>query len=202
MLTSRGRLPHQFPEGKWIFATWHLHGSIPHARYPPPGKVSAGKAFVWMDRYLDTTVEGPMYLVLEPIAGIVVASLERGQELGHHDLGAWVLMTNHVHVLLLPKVPPPHLFRALKGVTAREANRILGRSGETFWQAESYDHWVRDDAEMRRITAYIENNPVKAGLVDRPEDYRWSSASADTSVGAAGRSARATGVHVISGRDN
>ena len=65
----------------------------------------------------------------------------------------------------------------MKRHTAREANRILGRTGETFWQAESYgDHWVRDEDEYRRIVAYIESNPVKAGLVERAEDYEWSSA--------------------------
>jgi isocitrate dehydrogenase len=85
----------------------------------------------------------------------------------------------------------------LKGATARQANALLGRTGETFWQAESYDHWVRDENEWDRIAAYIEDNPVKARLVQRPEDYRWSSAanpdrSAETSLGAAGTSACAT----------
>ena len=47
------------PEGKWLFVTWHLHGSSPHGRYPPPGGPSAGKAFVWMDRYLDQAATGP-----------------------------------------------------------------------------------------------------------------------------------------------
>src|ERR1035438_3449660 len=84
--------------------------------------------------------------------------------------------------------------QSLKGATAREANRVLGRTGETFWQAESYDHWVRDEKEWQRIEAYIENNPVKAGLVSRAEDYRWSSAgkSAETSLGAADTSVCAT----------
>src|SRR5947209_533326 len=62
-----------------------------------------------------------------------------------------------------------------------------------FWQAESYDHWVRTEGEWQRIIAYIayiEENPVKAGLVQRAADYRWSSASAgsesaETSLGAA-----------------
>jgi REP element-mobilizing transposase RayT len=186
------RLPHLYPEGKWIFATWHLHGSLPQGRYPPPGKLSAGEAFVWVDRYLDATQKGPLYLRLEPIATLVIASLRRGVELGHYELRAWVLMANHVHVLLLPKIPPPRLFRALKGLTAREANKVLGRTGEPFRHGESYDHWVRDDVEMNRIIRYIENNPVKAGIVERPADYPWSSASADMSVGAAGTSARAT----------
>jgi REP element-mobilizing transposase RayT len=122
-----------------------------------------------------------------------MASLHKGVELGHYDLGAHVVMSNHVHVLLFPHVPPPRLLRALKGATAREANLVLGRTGEPFWQGESYDHWVRNERELGRIAAYIENNPVKAGLVARAEDHPWSSAaSAGTSPGAAGTSARAT----------
>jgi hypothetical protein len=41
----------------------------------------------------------------------------------------------------------------------------LARTGETFCQAESYDHWVRDDAEWQRIAACIKENPVKTGLM-------------------------------------
>ena len=63
-----------------------------------------------------------------------------------------------------------------KSYTARQANKLLGRTGEPFWQRESYDHWVRDEAEHRRIISYIENNPVKAGLVNSPRKYPWSSA--------------------------
>ena len=205
--------------------TWHLHGSLPQARYPPPQKLNSGQAFVWMDRYLDSACRGPLYLRDERIARIVITCLRRGVELGHYDLGPYVLMGNHVHVLLFPRVPPPRLLRALsvnprtterrggvssdngdgaaapcalKGATAREVNLVLRRTGEPFWQGETYDHWVRDDQEMERIEAYIENNPVKAGLVARPEDHPWSSAaeraaSAGTSPGAAGTSARATG---------
>jgi REP element-mobilizing transposase RayT len=118
-----------------------------------------------------------MYLRREDIARIVVNSLRRGVELGHYDLRAWVVMPNHVHALLLPKVSPARLLGGLKGSTAREANQVLGRTGQPFWQAESYDHWVRDALEFERIVNYIENNPVKAGLVARPEDYLWSSAA-------------------------
>jgi REP-associated tyrosine transposase len=159
------RLPRQHPEGKSLFVTWHLHGSLPQARYPPAGKLSSGAAFAWMDRYLDTTRYGPKYLAQEKIARVVMASLHRGVEMGHYELGAYVIMSNHVHVLMLPKISPSKLMQLLKGVTAREANSILGRTSETFWQAESYGHWVRDEKEWRRISAYIENNPVKAGLV-------------------------------------
>ena len=71
------------------------------------------------------------------------------------------------------------LLQSLKGFTAREANRVLGRTGEPFWQAESYDHWVRNEREYLRIADYIECNPVKAGLVGHAGDYPWSSANPD-----------------------
>src|SRR5262249_27147130 len=128
-----------------------------------------------MDRYLDSTFLGPRYLPQEPVARMLVASLWRGVKLGHYDLGAYVVLSNHVHVLVLPKISPSRLLQSLKGATARQANLILGRTGETFWQAESYDHWVRDEAEWLRIVDYIENNPVKAGLVRQASDSPWSS---------------------------
>ncbi len=99
---TRRRLPHIYPDGRWLFATWHLFGSLPRTLYPPPGKRSAGKAFVWMDRYLDTTRIGPMFLRRSDVASLVVAALRRGLTLGAYDLRAFVVMGNHVHVLLLP----------------------------------------------------------------------------------------------------
>jgi len=52
-VATQRRLPHIYPPGKLLFLTWHLYGSLPHHRYPPPHKANAGPAFVWMDRYLD-----------------------------------------------------------------------------------------------------------------------------------------------------
>jgi putative transposase len=115
--------------------------------------------------------------------------------LGHYDLAAYAILSNHMHLLLLPKIAPSRLLQSLKGAAARDANLILGRTGESFWQAESYDHWVRDDGEWKRIVTYIEENPVKAGLVPCAEDYPWSSAfRAETSLGAADASVCATSV--------
>ncbi|MGH9629139.1 MAG: transposase, partial [Bryobacteraceae bacterium] len=138
----------------------------------------AGKAFVWIDRHLDSARSGPMFLKQEAIARLTVLSLHKGQELGHYILHAYVVMPNHVHVLLTPLVPPSRLLGSLKGFTAREANKLLGRTGEPFWQGESYDHWVRNQGEFSRIQAYIENNPVAAGLVAAAPNYPWSSATA------------------------
>jgi len=192
----RRRLPHIYPQNNLLFITWHLHGSLPHYLYPPKDKLNAGQAFVWMDRYLDTTRDGPRYLGQKVIAELVQRSIHHGAgQLNYYDLDAYVIMPNHVHLLLLPLVAPSRLLQTLKGYTAREANKLLSRTGQPFWQAESYDHWVRDTTEAERIRAYIENNPVKAGLVARPEDCRWSSAGerrVETNLDSAGLAARAT----------
>lgn len=92
------------------------------------------------------------------------------------DLHPYVIVPNHVHVLLTPWVVPARLMQSIKGISAREANKILGVSGQAFWQHESYDRLVRSPEEFSKIKKYIENNPVRAGLAARPEDYRWSSA--------------------------
>jgi len=68
------------------------------------------------------------------------------------------------------------LLRKLKGSTAREANKLLNRTGQPFWQDESYDRLVRDAEVFRRIEKYTAQNPVRAGLADSAEKYRWSSA--------------------------
>ncbi len=169
------RLPHYYPQDHWLFITWSLHGALRPAQLPPHKELS-GEAFVRMDRALDTASTGPMYLRQEPIANLVATSLHHGEELEHYALASWVIMANHVHALLLPKVEAGKLMKSLKGFTAREANLLLGRTGIPFWQKESYDHSVRDEDEWHRIARYIENNPVKAGLVASPDLYRWSSA--------------------------
>jgi len=71
--------------------------------------------------------------------------------------------------------PLTSIMHSLKSYTAHEANKLLGRSGQ-FWQHESYDHWVRDDEELKRILEYIAGNPVKAGLVGKAWEWAFCSA--------------------------
>jgi type I restriction enzyme R subunit/putative DNA methylase len=85
-------------------------------------------------------------------------------------------MVNHVHILIDPRAELSSITKAVKNVSARQANAILGRTGQPFWQDESYDHWVRGRDEMEKIVRYIEYNPVAAGLVERVEAWLWSSA--------------------------
>jgi putative transposase len=69
--------------------------------------------------------------------------------------------------------PVTKILGSLKKYTARRANDILRRNGD-FWQDESYDHLVRDLAELQRLIWYVLQNPVKAGLVKDWQDWPWN----------------------------
>jgi putative transposase len=130
-----------------------------------------------MDRLLDSGRTGPLHLNRPDVANMVIEAIHfRERELAHYRLHAWVVMANHVHVLITPQVEVSKLMQSLKRFTAREGNRILRVTGQSFWQDESFDRLVRDEAEFERIARYIEMNPVTAGLVETPEAFPWSSA--------------------------
>jgi REP element-mobilizing transposase RayT len=172
-------LPHWQPEGTALFITWRLHGSLPGLIEVLKGQ-SAGQQFVAIDRVLDEAATGPRWLADERVAQCVVDALFYGEhQLRLYRLRAWVVMSNHVHVLIYPKAPLSRITKAIKNFSARRADTILGRAGQPFWQDESYDHWVRSPDELEKIVRYIEANPVTAGLVSQPQEWRWSSAFAD-----------------------
>jgi putative transposase len=175
MAEYRRRLPHFHPEGECLFVTWRLHGSMPAA---PPDVIYAtpGQAFAAEDSAL-ARVGGRPWLSDMRVARRVVEAIRVGESGDLYESLAWVVMPNHVHLLMLPHVTLPEITHWIKGRTAREANRLLGRAGRPFWQHESYDHWARNERELQRIAAYIEENPVTAGLVATAEDWPWSSAS-------------------------
>jgi REP element-mobilizing transposase RayT len=90
---------------------------------------------------------------------------------------AFAVMANHVHILIEPHSSLAQITKSIKGHNAHDANDILRRANAKFWQTESFDHWIRTPQEWQRIKNYILQNPVKAGLVQKPEDWPWSSAS-------------------------
>jgi REP element-mobilizing transposase RayT len=128
-----------------------------------------------MDRPLDNARTGPLYLRQPVVANIVVDAV-RNRNGGPYQLHNFVVMPNHVHLLITPRVPVSRLMQSLKRFTAREGNRILGLTGRSFWQDESYNQLVRNELEFKRIARYIEMNPVRAGLAATPEEFQWSSA--------------------------
>jgi REP element-mobilizing transposase RayT len=111
------------------------------------------------------------------IASLLIQALYDGQDdLHRYQLHAFVVMPNHVHLLVTPGVTTRQWLGPLKGFTAHQANDVLGRRGP-FWQDESYDHLIRDDQQFRRVQRYIEHDPVRAGLAASPEQFAWSSAT-------------------------
>jgi REP element-mobilizing transposase RayT len=96
-----------------------------------------------------------------------------------YELHAAVVMPDHVHLLLTPlrdeKGWPyslPTILKLIKGTSARSVNRLTGTSGPV-WQEESFDHVLRSQESFKKKLEYLRQNPVRSGLVKRPEDYRW-----------------------------
>ena len=171
------RLPHWDVVGSPLFVTFRLHGSLPANRIFPPSNLTSGQAFAAMDRILDRANSGPLYLRQAKIARMVVQALHDGESrFRRYELHAFVVMPNHVHLLVTPKVTAQEWLGPLKGFTAHEAIRMLGLHNTPFWQDESYDHLIRDGG-FEQTKRYIENNPVKAGIVSTPEEFPWSSAT-------------------------
>lgn len=197
----RRNLPHIQPPGGTFFVTFRLAGSIPakvlamlHAEAE---RISAGleslpasperaerlyqedrRFFREWDAFLDQG-QGPDWLRIPEIAKLVADAMHffDGQR---YDLLAYCIMSNHVHIVFTPLLKTAdacyslaEIMHSIKGFTAGKANRILGRTG-AFWLHESYDHYVRDEAELHRIVAYVVNNPVKAGLVTEWQAWPWT----------------------------
>jgi putative transposase len=193
MAFYRRRLPHLCEVGRPIFITWRLHDSLPPNRVFPSGALTSGEAFAAMDRLLDETRTGAFYLRQPAIADMIVEAIEyNARVLGHFVLHAFAVMPNHVHLLVTPAISLPKLTRSLKGITAKRANTILALTGKAFWQEENYDHLVRDQREFEPVRHYIEENPVRVGLVNDAGQYRWSSAGWSTRGSTADHGVRPT----------
>jgi len=176
MLYYERNLPHWQPETRDLFLTWRLYGSLPQAvlnalrtrSFPSPGR-----KFIAFEDNLDLAAFGPTWLRTPEIAQTVVQTILDAEQCKLCKLHAYVVMPNHVHVLLEPLAQMSSITQFIKGRSARHANLLLHRHGKTFWQKESFDHWVRDSKEFDRILLYIRNNPVKAKLAANPAAWPW-----------------------------
>jgi REP element-mobilizing transposase RayT len=203
---SRGYLPHVKREGMRYFVTFRLADSLPKevllkiqaeraerltqfyaqqkaaatlgSPLPPTSVLEQIERnyFRKLEAYLDKG-HGECWMRKPEIAKLVADALRFFEGQRYH-LHAWVVMPNHVHVVVWPM--PNHtlsrIVQSWKRHSAREVNKILSRTGQAFWQPEPFDHWIRNDVEHGRCCSYVVNNPVKARLCDSPESWRWSSA--------------------------
>ncbi|GIV55346.1 MAG: hypothetical protein KatS3mg040_0114 [Candidatus Kapaibacterium sp.] len=210
---SRGFIPHLDEPDRVQFITFRLHDSVPAEviiRWRDELRVADGVAaddprMVELRRRIEAYEDagkGMCYLRDERIAKVVQDALLHfdGER---YRLLAWCIMPNHVHVLIetLPGHRLSDIVHSWKSFTANEANRLLGRTG-AFWQREYFDRFIRDETHLRATIEYIENNPVKAGLVRSASEWRFSSASASGSA-ATGSAAfqAAQAAPIISGKD-
>lgn len=130
-----------------------------------------------------------MWLAKPEVRSIIYSKLV-ADDGSKYRLDAFSIMSNHVHVVFNPNLDERHLvetrrgdrvvfesdfptlaaiMQSLKGVTARDCNKVLGRSSQ-FWEHESFDHEIRE-GRFTKAVRYTLNNPVKANLVRRPMDW-------------------------------
>lgn len=147
--------------------------------------------FIKCEEVLHREATGPTWMRDARIADKVAENLHR-QDGDTIRLDAFSVMSNHVHTIFRPlvsneiikqilltpddclgRIPAlSKIMHSVKGRSARECNLILGRSG-TFWEHESFDHVIRG-GRFHRTLRYVLNNPVKVGLVEHWEEYRWN----------------------------
>jgi putative transposase len=190
MAFTRRHLPHWIPEEAAVFVTWRLAGSFSGGEWDKlassrehagltddTNRSSVLPHLLEQDEQLDRGNCGPVWLQDPRVASVVVNALLYGEAVRRfYQLHAWVVMPSHVHAIFQPRAESAAIMRWLKGRTGRVANQILGRTGTAFWQNESFDHWIRSAEELRYLIDYVENNPLKAGLVEAKEQWCWSSA--------------------------
>jgi len=192
---SRGYLPHFDAPGLIQHITFHLADSLPReaiARMQDqleylPKKQQAVEQRKHIQEMLDSGL-GSCILRQAEFARIVEDSLLFG-DCTRYRLLAWVVMPNHVHVLIeqLSAWPLGKLVQSWRRHTSREIGRLLcpknlgspsctRHSSTSIWQRDYWDRFIRDERHSLIAKRYIENNPVAAGLVLKSEAWPWGSA--------------------------
>jgi len=196
-LFYRKKLPHWEVYGKPIFDTLHVYGSLPQplikklkedrnvgflgAKSEKQMQV-VRENFIRLEKYFDNNPK-INWLINKNTANFICKCFIEGAKREQYILHAFVVMPNHIHWLFSPLGGEnlKTIRTRLKKLTARKINKIVGRKGK-LWMNEGFDHWIRTQQEFDKTVRYIENNPIKAGLVKNPEDWEWSSASILTSA--------------------
>src|SRR3954464_4588917 len=168
---SRGYLPHFDSPETVQFVTFRLADSLP--AHVTEALRYRDHALPRLDSELDIGL-GACWLRRPDIASVVENALMHFDGARFRLLG-WCIMPNHVHVVI--EIVDEHSLTKIvgswKSFTAKRANSQIGRSGP-FWHADYFDRFMRDEGHLARTVDYVENNPVKAGLVAEAFDWPWS----------------------------
>jgi putative transposase len=175
---QRGYLPHRDAPGLRQFVTFRLQDSLPASRRADWEALlriaDARQRRIKLEDYLDRG-HGECWLHQPAVAGLMEGAL-RHFDGSRYQLLAWVVMPNHVHVLVQTwQTPLARVIQSWKRFVAREANKLLGREG-AFWEREYWDSCMRDEEQAGKARRYAEQNPVKAKLVREARAWGWSSA--------------------------
>lgn len=174
---SRRYLPHCDVPGLLQAITFRLDDALPdevHARLLQE-EPSEARRRRRIEAYLDAG-HGACVLRQPACAEIVEKALQFFDP-DRYRLLAWSVMPNHVHVLIetMERWPLAVIVHSWKSFTSKAINKRLHRNG-TLWQRDYHDRYIRDDEHFAAALAYIHDNPVKAGLVARAEDWPFGSA--------------------------
>jgi Rad3-related DNA helicase/REP element-mobilizing transposase RayT len=123
---------------------------------------------------------GECVLASAPVARIVAEAIKKFDQARYRLLG-WCVMPNHVHAIVQPvsDFTLASILHSWKSFTSHAINKLLGRGGE-LWQAESYDHLIRNEADLIHAIEYAWNNPDQAGLAGWK--WRWRIDSISDSI--------------------
>jgi REP element-mobilizing transposase RayT len=198
---DRGYLPH-FDAGALVQSiTFRLADSLPRSVYAQVVATAANDPE--RRRRLDSMIDegrGSCRLRAPENARIVKDALHHfdGER---YRLIAWVIMPNHVHVLIeqIDGFPLADIVHSWKSFAAKEINKRRDAGGQV-WASDYFDRFIRDESHLAGAIRYIEENPVKAGLATRPEDWPFSSASRDRGH-LARKKASADGTSAVPGAD-
>jgi len=189
----RSRLPHWEVENASYFVTIRVAGSLPKAatdrlseiqrslaNVPPDSEQKRQfrrELFMTMEKYLDSGGGYCPFENAEAAHAMLAETCEFADEM-QWQVFTHCVMPNHAHFIAKPlslseSADLETFAKQLQGRTARRINQILKRSGR-FWQIDWFDRWIRDEAEYARTEAYIQNNPVKAGIVSSAADYPFT----------------------------
>lgn len=175
---SRGYLLHFDAPGIRQMITYRLHDAMPASRRHEWAALleleDEREKRIKIEAYLDGG-HGECYLQQPEIAKLIQENLFHFDG-ARYRLLAWVVMPNHVHALIeMLQTPLAEILHGWKSYTSKAANRLLKRAGD-FWQDEYFDRFVRSEEHFHKAVHYIDNNPVKAGLVKSPAEWRFGSA--------------------------
>ena len=171
----RGNLPHIYKEGCTYFVTFSLFDAVPkHVRRKR--LIEADDAEFFAAELDPKPLTGTCLLQDGRAATIVEDALLHFQG-ERYALSAWCVMPNHVHVVVtpFPGFSLPKILHTWKSYSAHEINSAFSRKGKV-WEEEAFDHLIRNERAFSKFVDYTENNPVPAGLCERPEDWAFSSA--------------------------